>query len=472
MTGSLKFGTSGLRGLVTELSDATCAAYAEAFVAHLQQATGSLHEAVLIGQDLRASSPQIARACAQGLARVGVASINCGTLPTPALALEAQTRSLPAIMVTGSHIPDDRNGLKFYLPQGEITKADEAGITASLATHESEPASVDLPQADGAALDRYAQRYSGLNSTWSLAGLTVGVYQHSSVARDLMVTVLEALGATCLPMARADSFVPVDTEALRAEDTALAQAFAEKQALDAIVSTDGDADRPLISDATGRFLRGDIVGLLTAQRLGAEAVVTPVTSSTAIEASGLFKSVHRTRVGSPFVIGGMQLAAGEALAPVVGFEANGGVLLGSDTSDFSALPTRDALLPIIAVLSLSRQRNQSLADIVASLPSRYTASDRLQQIPSAASSAWLAKLTADPEAMRTMVGARGPVADMDMTDGVRLRLASGDIVHFRASGNAPELRCYTESGSQQEADDLLMWGLATARAAVLEHEQN
>ena len=123
----MKFGTSGLRGLVTEMTDAVCEAHAAAFVRHLRRA-GLPVEAVLVGEDLRPSSPRIAAACRRAIRAEGATAVACGVVPTPALALEAARRGAPAIMVTGSHIPFDRNGLKFYRPDGEITKADEAGL--------------------------------------------------------------------------------------------------------------------------------------------------------------------------------------------------------------------------------------------------------------------------------------------------------------------------------------------------------
>lgn len=49
-------------------------------------------------------------------------------LPTPALALQAMQMNQPAIMITGSHITFDRNGIKFYRPDGEISESDEAAI--------------------------------------------------------------------------------------------------------------------------------------------------------------------------------------------------------------------------------------------------------------------------------------------------------------------------------------------------------
>ena len=132
----------------------------------------------------------------------------------------------------------------------------------------------------------------------SLAGLTIGVYQHSSVARDLVFKILAAFAATPIALGRADRFIPVDTEALRPEDETLAREWARERRYDAIISTDGDADRPLIADDVGVFLRGDLVGAMTSAFLGADAIVTPVTSNSALEARGCFKTVlaHACRI--------------------------------------------------------------------------------------------------------------------------------------------------------------------------------
>lgn len=84
----------------------------------------------LIGRDLRSSSPLIAAQCARAVADAGLVPVDRGAVPTPALALASLQGRAPAIMVTGSHIPDDRNGLKFYRSPGEIDKADEGRVLA------------------------------------------------------------------------------------------------------------------------------------------------------------------------------------------------------------------------------------------------------------------------------------------------------------------------------------------------------
>ncbi len=53
----------------------------------------------------------------------------------------------------------------------------------------------------------------------------------------------------------------------------------------------------------------------------------------------------------------------------------------------------------------------------------------------------------------------GPVARLDLTDGVRMVFSSADIVHLRASGNAPELRVYVEAGTPERARELLQLGM-------------
>ncbi len=464
---SLKFGTSGLRGLVSELPDAICRAYTLAYLRHMQKAHGIAPGGkLLVGYDLRESSPRIAAACIDAARVFGMEVENSGPVPTPALALRALAQRLPAIMITGSHIPADRNGLKFYRPDGEIDKIDEAGILALL-----DLAGADASDADDAgetsskALAEYEARCISMLGDGALTGKRIGVYQHSSVGRDVMVRVLGALGAETVAIARSEVFVPVDTEALRPEDVTLAAGAAEKYRLDALVSTDGDADRPLVADESGAFIRGDSLGLLTARFLNADAVVTPVTSNTAIELSGLFAKVYRTKVGSPYVIEAMQQAAKDGYRRVVGFEANGGVLLGSkvnlDGGAVEALPTRDAMLPIIAVLGMAAGNKVPISTLLKDLPARFTRSGRIEHVESSKSGPFLQALL-DEEQRAIFFAQLGTIQANDAIDGVRVVLTTGEVVHYRASGNAPELRCYAEAGSDERAGQLLQWGLQRA----------
>ena len=182
-------------------------------------------------------------------------------------------------------------------------------------------------------------------------------------------------------------------------------------------------------------------------------MVTPVTSTSAVELSGAFPTVVRTKVGSPHVIGAME----GKVAPVVGFEANGGVLLGSEVRlgavTLSPLPTRDALLPIIAVLASDRREGRSLAALVDGLPKRHTASGLIREITATESAPFIARLATDHAFAADLT--RHTIASADTTDGTKLTLGNGDSVHFRASGNAPELRCYVEATSADAASAMV-----------------
>ncbi|GEO17249.1 phosphomannomutase [Microvirga aerophila] len=474
---SLKFGTSGLRGLSTELSGLPAYAYARAF-AEVLKTDGSAARAqnrVLVGQDLRESSPVIARLCCAALHDAGLVPLDCGRLPTPALAFHGLRFGLPSIMVTGSHIPEDRNGLKFYRAQGEIDKADEAQILAAhaqstIAALPDSAWTVATPVPDVDVLAAYKARYVDFFGPALLKGRVVGVYQHSSVSRDAIVEILEALGARAIPLGRATRFIPVDTEALRPEDEALARQWASEQSLDAIVSTDGDADRPLVADSTGAFLRGDLLGAITARSLGADAIVTPVTSNSALEASGGFATVIRTKVGSPYVIEGMADAVRSGSRTVVGFEANGGVLLGTAARagdrELTALPTRDAMLPILCALAEVAATGRGLAAIAAGFAFKAAASNRLKNVSTDRCKAFIGRLEQDRSSLATLFAPLGDVVAVDMRDGLRITVESGEVVHFRASGNAPELRVYVEAATQDRAEELLGWGLDAANQRV------
>jgi phosphomannomutase len=470
---SLKFGTSGLRGLVTDLPDSVCHAYTVAFLKHMQNADRiSAGGPFLVGYDLRSSSPRMAAACMAAAREFGMDVENCGPVPTPALAYRAMSARVAAIMVTGSHIPADRNGLKFYRPDGEIDKSDETGILSTLDLEAAAPQpSGEPPAISPGALENYTSRCLSLLESGSLSGRRIGVYQHSSVARDLIVAVLQELGADAVALSRSEVFVPVDTEALRPEDIQFADAAVKKYKLDALVSTDGDADRPLIADEQGSFLRGDSVGLLTARFLQADAVVTPVTSNTAIELSGLFAKVYRTRVGSPYVIEGMGLARRDGYDCIAGFEANGGVLLGSPVSTnagrVDALPTRDAMLPILAVLGMAARQGVPLSKLLQTMPERFTRSGRIEHVDAGRSGPFLQSLL-DENLRKDFFADLGTIRESDAIDGVRIVLSSGEVLHYRASGNAPELRCYAEAAAEERADELLHWGLSRAERALNE----
>ena len=447
----VSFGTSGARGLVTQFTPEVCAAFAVNF-AHLLRQHGPV-TAIGLGIDNRPSSYAMAQACAAALQALGIEPQYFGVLPTPALAHYCMARGMGCIMVTGSHIPFDRNGLKFYRPDGEISKTDEKRIVGGNHPLPQLHELPELPERPDAS-QHYLARYQHAFPAGFLAGKTIGIYQHSSAGRDLYDRLFEYFGASTIALGRSDHFVPIDTEAVSEQDRNQAMAWSKEYQLDALFSTDGDGDRPLLADEQGHYFTGDVLGLLCSQYLAIPHIAVPVSCTTALEKSGSFDTVVRTRIGSPYVIA----ALSDLPVPCAGFEANGGYLLGSDLQNVTALPTRDAVLPAFATLALAA--GKPLSTLRQSLPQRFTASDRLQQFERAQSDALLAHFKAKPAALLQLLGDR--LADsaaagltLDDTDGLRFTLPNQDIVHLRPSGNAPELRCYAESDTPEQASALV-----------------
>lgn len=460
----VKFGTSGARGLAVEMTDQVCYTYTKGFLQYLEGA-GELKkngEEVAIAGDLRPSTARIMGAVAKAASDMGYQPVNCGFIPSPAVALYGLENTCPAIMVTGSHIPADRNGIKFNKCTGEILKYDEEQIREQVVEVDESifgPEGFELPEENIDARINYVHRYLKAFPKDCLQGAKVGIYQHSAVGRDVLIEIFSGLGADVTPLGFSETFIPVDTEAIRQEDVELAAAWSEENGFDVILSTDGDSDRPLISDEHGVWLRGDVAGILAAKYLEADSVSTPVSCNTALEKCGWFSDIRRTKIGSPFVVASMIDASFSGSKGVVGYEANGGFLTNSTFAPFDkelrALPTRDAVLPVLSIILLVIRERKPISKLQAELPQRFTASDRIQDFPTEESAGILEKFDTIAGIEDAFVGVFGKVNEVDRTDGLRVTFESQEVLHMRPSGNAPEFRCYNEADSEERVLEML-----------------
>jgi phosphomannomutase len=542
---ALAFGTSGLRGLVTDITDLEAYINVKGALRYLVS-IGDIEAGgvVVLGGDLRPSTDRIMGAAARAIVDAGFAVENAGKIPTPAVILHSLATHRAGVMVSGSHIPFDRNGIKINRSKGEVLKSDEAGITREVDAVRAEEYGrsagasaftalgmlkepMALPAVDRAAEERYVARYVegfGGSGRRALEGLSVLVYEHSAVGRDLLGRVLRELGAKVLPAGRAATFIPIDTENVTDEllgrlVAMLSAAEASGEAPDAIVSTDGDSDRPFVAAVLPRgdarrvqFLPGDLLGIVVAELLGADAVAVPISSNDAVERrmTELGVWLDKTKIGSPYVVAAIEelsRRAGGGHKRVVGWEANGGFLLGSQTllvpgaTALAPLPTRDSMLPILANLFAARSRNVSLSALWSQLPRRYGRSGLKDQVPVAVSRAILAGLVPPGDVTEVELGrgddgavrrrdASGESSSLDpamaapwlaasralarcfspergfadivrinVLDGVRVYFANGDVAHVRPSGNAPQLRLYANSDTQERADQIVDLGL-------------
>jgi phosphomannomutase len=479
---ALGFGTSGLRGLLTDMTDLECYINAKGFIDFARQDNPSATKVYLAG-DLRDSTPRIMRVVAQAIIDSGLQYENCGLIPTPALAYYAQQHDQPGIVVTGSHIPANRNGIKFYKSAGEVLKMDEAAIHEAVdrvrsAEYDNETSLfnaqgehtrlLELEPVNMTATESYKQRYTKAFDQRPLADKHIVMYQHSAVGRDLIPEILEMLGAKVTRVGKSDVFVPIDTENVGPKEEAYFQSLAAQYPDNfAIISTDGDSDRPFLIDETGVFHRGDVLGLPTTDLLGIRGVAMPVSANDAVIQYCQEKGIacQTTKIGSPHVILAMQHLQSQT-NEVAGWEVNGGYLLGSaitmpNGALLQALPTRDALLPIIGALVQALSTNQSISALFASYPRRFTQAGLIDNFPTAASQKILEELK-DLERAQEIIGQVASPANrlinlvsIDATDGIRMRFKNDDVLHIRPSGNAPQLRAYSNAASQSRADEIV-----------------
>ncbi len=510
----LKFGTSGRRGRLVDLTQLEVYVNASAELEYLQSLPleeGGIErgDEFYFAYDLRPSSTEfvqqaegrgeLAQAIERAIRDAGMQPVNLGAIPTPALTFYAISRSKGSMMVTGSHIPFDRNGYKTNTSRGELLKRHEEPIGAivrkirdrecqrSFATSLFNALGMfkaghqELPRVDAAARDAYVQRYLDFWPEQPLHGMRVLFYEHSSVGRDLLPAILEGLGARLIRAGRSDAFVPIDTENLEPAQLAVIQTLADQAVaqhgpFDAIVSADGDSDRPLIlgmepSTSRVQFYPGDLAGMIAAAYLHADAVVVPISCNDAIDRSSLKQALEpKTRIGSPFVIAGMEAAAQRGKKAVCGWEANGGFLTGSDFMrngrTLKALPTRDAMLPIVAVLASAREKGLRLDQLFSTLPKRFTSAALKRNFPQALGARIVSSLsdlaaTEDTgqlskvrERLASVFSAKdgfSEVAAVDLTDGVRVTFQSDEVAHLRPSGNADEFRVYAVADSPERA---------------------
>lgn len=544
----LAFGTSGRRGRVADLTQLEIYINASAELEYLktlpiEQGGIVTGDEFYFACDLRPSSTtfvaeeqgrgEIAQAVVRAIADVGMKPVNCGRIPTPALAFYALSNGKGSIMVTGSHIPFDRNGYKTNTSRGELLKDHEAPIGAYVARMRERvlngPAEaslfnsagmlrqghMELPPEEIAAAEAYKRRYIDFFGATALAGMRVVCYQHSAVGREMLVDILRGVGAEVFPMGRSEEFIPIDTENIDAERLAVIQKLADEAIraygrINAIISTDGDSDRPLLlgiqpDSGSVRFFGGDLLGMIVADYLEADAVVVPVSCNDGIDRGGLAaRLAAKTRIGSPYVIAGMEAAERAGKKRVCGWEANGGFLVGSaierDGRTLAALPTRDALLPLLATLSSARSRGLSVCDLFGCLPRRFSRAGLIKQFPRPASlkivksysciDASIHQVTfeqdgvivrgddcmprqAAAEASAELLSIRrrlaefftpvlgfGEIVGLNYVDGVRILFANGDVAHLRPSGNADELRIYAVADTPERAEQIVTMGTA------------
>ena len=364
------FGTDGVRGLVGE------APITPDFVMRLGYAAGKVlvrgaksssgRPVVLIGKDTRISGYMLEAALEAGLSAAGVDSMLAGPMPTPAIAYLTRALRLQAgVVISASHNPFQDNGIKFFSQHGtKLPDAVELEIEEALDEPMGCVPSDKLGRATRLrdAQGRYIEFCKGtFPNELDLRGLKIVVDSAHGAAYNIAPHVFHELGAEVVSIGASPDGFNINAGVGATSPKALSEAVVANKA-DLGIALDGDADRLIMVDATGRVYNGDeLLYLMVRDRMSTGPVAGAVgTLMTNMALEVAFKEMGvgfaRAKVGDRYVLEVMQergwLFGGES----------SGHLLALDKHT-----TGDGIVSALQVLSALRRSNKSLAECCSEL---------------------------------------------------------------------------------------------------------
>ena len=176
----------GIEGEHVNLTPAVIETIAKAFVAWLRKTSGVGTPTIAVGTDCRLSGNDIKAAFVKGAVEVGANVVDCGLASTPAMfmtTINEQTKATTSVMVTASHLPFNRNGLKFFTPKGGLDSKDIATI---LAIAESGDYAYSGTQGSNTALD-FMAIYSRHIADYICEGVNADDYAHPLQGMHIIV---------------------------------------------------------------------------------------------------------------------------------------------------------------------------------------------------------------------------------------------------------------------------------------------
>ena len=309
------FGTDGVRGTANTypMTPDVALRIGAAVGRYFRPDDGGVHR-VVIGKDTRLSGYMFENALTAGLTSTGMNVLLLGPVPTPAVGL--LTRSMRAdlgVMISASHNPAHDNGIKFFGPDGfKLSDNSEAEIEA-LVTAGVEPAPAgEIGRAkridDGRY--RYIERVkSSFPRQMRLDGLKVVIDCANGAAHRVAPETLWELGAQVIPMGVSPDGHNINEGCGSTKPEAAAE-MVRAHGADVGICLDGDADRVILIDETGKVGDGDQFMAVMAARWAAEgrlrggALVATVMSNLGLEhfLQGKGLRLERTAVGDRYVV--------------------------------------------------------------------------------------------------------------------------------------------------------------------------
>ncbi len=359
------FGTDGVRGKVgvTPITPD--------FVMRLGYAAGKVlarfnqHESsratILIGKDTRISGYMLEAALQAGFAAAGVDVVLAGPMPTPAIAYLTRALRLSAgVVISASHNPYPDNGIKFFSAQGtklpdEVELEIEAGLEQTIQCVPSEKLGKARRLDD--AQGRYIEFCkSSFPNELDLRGLKIVVDCAHGAAYHIAPHVFHELGAEVIAIGNQPNGININDKVGATDTDALSEAVRLNKA-DLGIALDGDADRLMMTDSTGRVYNGDeLLYLLALDRIshgGLSGVVGTLMTNMALEVAleELGVPFARAKVGDRYVLEQMRERGW-----ILGGEGSGHLLCLDKHS------TGDGIISALQVLSALRRHNKTLPD--------------------------------------------------------------------------------------------------------------
>lgn len=364
------FGTDGIRGEVG-ISPITPdfvmrLGYAAGKVLAQAEAAATNRPTVLIGKDTRISGYMLEAALEAGFSAAGVDVMLAGPMPTPAVAYLTRALRLAAgVVISASHNPFQDNGIKFFSAQGnKLPDAVELAIESALEQPMSCVSSNKLGKAR--RLDDARGRYiefckSTFPNEFDLRGLKLVIDCAHGAAYHIAPDVFHELGAEVIAIGNQPNGFNINDGFGATEPAALAAAVKAHQA-DLGIALDGDADRLLMVDASGRIFNGDeLLYVMVKDRRaqgGIDGAVGTLMTNMAVESAFAEMGVGfaRARVGDRYVLELLQERGWQ-----LGGEGSGHLLaLDKHT-------TGDGIISALQILSALRRSGTTLSAQTAEL---------------------------------------------------------------------------------------------------------
>ena len=364
------FGTDGIRGSVGT------APITPDFVMHLGHAAGKVlarsenavtgRPTVLIGKDTRISGYMLEAALEAGFTAAGVDVLLAGPIPTPAVAYLTRALRLSAgVVLSASHNPYQDNGIKFFSAQGnKLPDAVEEAIEAALETPMLCVTSEKLGRAK--RLDDARGRYiefckSTFPNELDLRGMKLVVDCAHGAAYHIAPDVFHELGAEVVAIGNQPNGFNINERCGATAPQALSEAVRTHSA-DLGIALDGDADRLIMVDSSGRVFNGDeLLYVMVKDRLangGVEGAVGTLMTNMAVESA--FKSMGvgfaRAKVGDRYVLELLQERGWQ-----IGGEGSGHLLF------LDKHTTGDGIISALQVLAALRHSGQTLSGVTSDM---------------------------------------------------------------------------------------------------------